>query len=1423
MALNPKGLFVTLILTSWSFETVNTEKCLKEESIPEQKFFYHNNEQQKVTVLVNHRVSTRLVGSIFTIFAREMLGYDVDTVLSDEIETDFDTETTFSKLSSCKNEFCKDLDERPFNSRISSSQLKIPTAMVSLDTWLPPSSFVDKWGLIDVGQLGPAGRFGWFIPSRTEEQYPPLRDHWKVFRSNDSLDPFLLTDGQIEFIQMRMSRPSRPEDSGIQKSYFCHEKFCRDGFFTPPQCLNNKCAVLVTDYPALSSTFNTSLVTELINSNNLYVKIAFVGSNLEKVVSFLDENTKMQGNSFVVLHYEPSILTHKHDLTALLFPDCQDPLIFRPDMKPECLFRANRLAKVAWKPVQNRAPELFNFIENFSFEYEEYIELLDLYNNMSKTNNFTTMDQIACRWLRHNHTSHLYDPLTNQKKARTQAWYKNFPVKIRNQLYIGGIFPISGSKFTAPELGPVAIMAVNDINNNPDILQKHRLVLDIQDGQCEADVVMKKFIDFIKNKDPTRFRSTIGILGPACSNTVEPIAGVSKHYRTVVISYSAEGSISNSNSEDFPYFFRTIAENKQYKHAYLAALKKFGWKKVAALTQDGSKYSHYMSSLQDVFQENGIDFVLNRKFPRDTMDMSLYLEDLKERGAKVIIADFYEPAARHIMCQAYKLSMTQAQGYVWFLPGWYKEGWYDLDNLKGKPNYNEDNTSDEEVGLTALKYPPDCTTSQMLQALDGALSLVHTNYAPDDSYTVGNITVAEWKGKLKKELDLRMQSWLQKERSKSFDFGDGNKPSKYSGYVYDAVWLYALALDKLMKVDKALVQDLHSEKTMAEFVKIIKEQDFDGVSGRINFQEGHSRLSEINILQLEVFDLININSTDRSSKRLETKEIGLYKPNYKNRSSLSWHNNRIRWKTKNGEKPIDEDRNCGILTPFAIILNLECQLTITVAFLIGFGLVLGALLGLFAGLKMRYESKMRDTEERMRALGLLTPMSVLALDDWEMPRDRVVINRKLGEGAFGMVYGGEAFFDDRGWVAVAVKTLKAGSSPEEKIDFLSEADMMKRFEHKNIVKLLGVCTRNEPVYTVMEYMLYGDLKTYLLARRHLVNERNREELDEVSNKRLTNMAYDIAAGLAFLADQKYVHRDVACRNCLVNAGRSVKLADFGMTRPMFESDYYRFSRKGMLPVRWMSPESLADGIFTPLSDIWSYGVLLYEIITFGSFPFQGLSNNQVLENVKSGATLTIPMGIKMQLGSLLKSCWSRTPTKRPAAGEIVELLYNNPRLVSPCIDVPLASVQIERTDSLELIPSAKKSPVHTTVIGSGQKHHCAEENEKCSSEVSDSGQSTKLRKESQTNGSIYSPMHGSNKRHQLSDFSITEPLFHPDSDLADSGYYKPDFSVTEPLVIQETDFTDSNGYYKSDFGDKNHNVAVGSYVQPGYIFLGEGD
>ena len=395
-----------------------------------------------------------------------------------------------------------------------------------------------------------------------------------------------------------------------------------------------------------------------------------------------------------------------------------------------------------------------------------------------------------------------------------------------------------------------------------------------------------------------------------------------------------------------------------------------------------------------------------------------------------------------------------------------------------KHEQHQNTSSNTNNSEGALKQLPNCTTKEMLAALDGALSLVHNNYAPNSSNTVANITVAEWKDRLKKRLEIAREVWsgVDQTRPDSFNFEGGKTASKYSGYVYDAVWVYAMALDKLIQQDKALIQDLHSEKTVNAFVEIIKSLDFNGVSGRINFLDGNSRLSETKIMQLHVSPEILMGDDHPTTipRKLEVRQVGLYVPEYPGLpSSLVWYDEDIQWKTEDGEKPTDEEVSCGVLTPLSLLLNLQCYLTITLTFILAFALVLGALMGLFVGLKMRYEKAMRDQEDRMRALGLLTPLTVLALDDWEMPRDRVVTNRKLGEGAFGLVYGGEAFFEDRGWVAVAVKTLKTGSSVEEKIDFLSEADIMKRFDHKNIVRLLGVCTRNEPVYTVMEYMLYG--------------------------------------------------------------------------------------------------------------------------------------------------------------------------------------------------------------------------------------------------------------------------------------------------------------------------------------------------------------
>lgn len=604
--------------------------------------------------------------------------------------------------------------------------------------------------------------------------------------------------------------------------------------------------------------------------------------------------------------------------------------------------------------------------------------------------------------------------------------------------------------------------------------------------------------------------------------------------------------------------------------------------------------------------------------------------------------------------------MTAKYGYVWFLPIWL--------SMKTADANKTVNTS--------------CTEEQMLEAINGHFSLQHAPYANDNVVMQENKTVAEWK--------------LAYEHSckDSVLYNTNKYQSEYAGYAYDAVWVYAFALNQMIKEDASYLRNLHSENTTKRLMEVIKDTDFVGVSGRIRFGEGASRFSDINVLQWfngrsTIVGTFHPN-TSESQKMQDRKLIG---------GKLVLHKSNITWLYDKGI-PSDGTETCAI-GGFAELLGLDCKNA--AYFLVTFVCLIFVILVSLASFmfwKRQYDQKLKQSAKVMRTFGidLLSQSSIPSnsLDKWEVPKERVVINRRLGEGAFGTVYGGEAQINDQAWTAVAVKTLKMGSTIEDRLDFLSEAESMKRFDHKNIVKLLGVCLQTEPIYTIMEYMLYGDLKTYLLARRHLVGEKANDDSD-ISPKRLTTMVLDISKALSYLADHKYVHRDVACRNCLVNAQRMVKLADFGMARPMFESDYYKFNRKGMLPVRWMSPESLGLGIFSPASDVWSFAVLLYEIITFGSYPFQGLTNNQVLDHIKNGNTLPIPSGVKPHLEGLMKACWNISYKKRPTASEIAEFISNYPRLITPCLDVPLASVQMAETESdeLELLPGFRKRELPT--------------------------------------------------------------------------------------------------------------------------------
>lgn len=216
-------------------------------------------------------------------------------------------------------------------------------------------------------------------------------------------------------------------------------------------------------------------------------------------------------------------------------------------------------------------------------------------------------------------------------------------------------------------------------------------------------------------------------------------------------------------------------------------------------------------------------------------------------------------------------------------------------------------------------------------------------------------------------------------------------------------------------------------------------------------------------------------------------------------------------------------------------------------------------------------------------------------DEWEVDRNDIEIQTDLGHGTFGIVFRGRIKSTN---LHCAVKTINENRSLHERMEFLNEASVMKAFSNcQHVVKLLGVVSKGEPPLVIMELMENGDLKKFL--------HRMRDSSNCLTSRDIYRMAIEIADGMAYLAAKKFVHRDLAARNCMVAGDRTVKIGDFGMARDIYETDYYKKESKGLLPVRWMAPESLADGVFTSDSDVWSYGIVLWEIATLAQQPYQG--------------------------------------------------------------------------------------------------------------------------------------------------------------------------------------------------------------------------
>jgi insulin receptor len=283
------------------------------------------------------------------------------------------------------------------------------------------------------------------------------------------------------------------------------------------------------------------------------------------------------------------------------------------------------------------------------------------------------------------------------------------------------------------------------------------------------------------------------------------------------------------------------------------------------------------------------------------------------------------------------------------------------------------------------------------------------------------------------------------------------------------------------------------------------------------------------------------------------------------------------------------------------------------------------------------------------------------IDEWEIPREKIIQLQELGQGSFGMVY--EGIIKDHNKVGeemrCAIKTVNESATDKERVSFLTEASVMKLFDTAHVVRLLGVVSQGQPTFVVMELMASGDLKSYLRLHRPEYDNGTEPPPQPPTLRQILQMAIEIADGMAYLSAKKFVHRDLAARNCMVASDLTVKIGDFGMTRDIYETDYYRKGTKGLLPVRWMSPESLKDGVFSSTSDVFSYGVVLWEMATLASQPYQGLSNDQVLRYVIEGGVMERPENCPDKLYELMRRCWQHRPTARPSFMDIITMLLED--------------------------------------------------------------------------------------------------------------------------------------------------------------------
>ncbi|XP_061602384.1 tyrosine-protein kinase Blk [Cololabis saira] len=257
-----------------------------------------------------------------------------------------------------------------------------------------------------------------------------------------------------------------------------------------------------------------------------------------------------------------------------------------------------------------------------------------------------------------------------------------------------------------------------------------------------------------------------------------------------------------------------------------------------------------------------------------------------------------------------------------------------------------------------------------------------------------------------------------------------------------------------------------------------------------------------------------------------------------------------------------------------------------------------------------------------------TPQQPWAQDEWEIPRETLKMVKKLGAGQFGEVWMGYY----KNTQKVAVKTLKEGTMGPEA--FLQEANLMKQLQHERLVRLHAVVTR-EPILIVTEFMVNGCLLDFLKS----------DEGKKLKINKLIDMSAQITEGMAYIEKKNYIHRDLRAANILVNETLHCKVADFGLAR-IIETEYTA-QEGAKFPIKWTAPEAINFGTFSIKSDVWSFGILLTEIITYGRIPYPGMTNPEVVRCLDRMYRMPRPEGCPEELYDIMMMCWKQKPEDRP--------------------------------------------------------------------------------------------------------------------------------------------------------------------------------